>query len=76
MLVTKQSLYNLDHAHADVIEFISADHQRAMATEDDDVDDRSRLTKNSKAAPDCIDLKDNNNMGSCYYDLVFNYCTK
>ena len=44
-----------DHAHADVIEFISADHQRAMATENDDVDDGSRLTKNSKAAPDYKD---------------------
>ena len=40
-----------DHAHADVIEFISADHQRAMAMEQDDVDDGSRLTKTDEAAP-------------------------
>ena len=44
-----------DHAHADVIEFISADHQRAMATDNDDLDDGSRLTKNRKAVPDYND---------------------
>ena len=44
-----------DHAHADIIEFISADYQRAMATENDNVDDGSRLTKNDKTAPDYKD---------------------
>ena len=41
-----------DHAHADVIEFISADHQRAMRSDMDEVDDASRLTKGTKEAPD------------------------
>ena len=44
-----------DHAHADVIEFISAVHQIAMQTDFDEVDDSSRLTKGDQEAPDYTD---------------------